>query len=184
MLLMMSRLSFLPLVTCLVFVASYAFSDELSELKEKAANGNAEAQLLLGYCYTSGQGVIKDPLEAVKWYRKAADQENAKAQLLLGSCYASGQGVAKDLVEAARWCRKAAVEGDGNAQLFLGTCYASGRGLIKDYVQSFAWLSLAAASGNEGARKSLPGIKLFLTPGQKAEGIKLARELEANIKKK
>jgi TPR repeat protein len=30
----------------------------------------------LGYCYKNGRGVSKDELEAVKWYRKAAEQGN------------------------------------------------------------------------------------------------------------
>ncbi len=47
-------------------------------------------------CYADGQGVAKDEVEAVKWYRKAAEQNDAQAQYNLGVCYADGQGVAKD----------------------------------------------------------------------------------------
>ena len=36
--------------------------------------GNADAQFDLGLKYENGQGVEKDALTAVKWYRKAADQ--------------------------------------------------------------------------------------------------------------
>ena len=56
----------------------------------------------------NGQGVAKDEVEAVKWYRKAAEQNDADAQNNLGVCYANGQGVAKDEVEAVKWYRKAA----------------------------------------------------------------------------
>ena len=59
-------------------------------------------------CYDNGQGVAKDDAEAVKWYRKAAEQNDAWAQFNLGYCYANGQGVAKDKVEAVKWYRKAA----------------------------------------------------------------------------
>ena len=34
--------------------------------------------------------------EAVRWYRKAAEQGHARAQCNLGYCYANGQGVTKD----------------------------------------------------------------------------------------
>jgi TPR repeat protein len=45
----------------------------------------------------------KDAIEAVKWYRKAAEQGDAPAQFNLGNSYANGEGVAKDAVEAAKW---------------------------------------------------------------------------------
>ena len=58
-------------------------------------------------CYESGQGVVKDLAEAVKWYRKAAEQGNDVAQVILGTCYEDGKGVVKDLTEAEKWYRKA-----------------------------------------------------------------------------
>ena len=69
------------------------------------------AQYNLGACYKNGIGVEKDPAEAVKWYRKAADQGIAKAQYNLGACYESGTGVERDPAEAARWFRMAADQG-------------------------------------------------------------------------
>jgi tetratricopeptide (TPR) repeat protein len=51
--------------------------------------------------------VAKDYAEAVKWYRKAAEQNLAVAQNRLGFCYAKGEGVAKDQVEAVKWYREA-----------------------------------------------------------------------------
>jgi len=39
-------------------------------------------------------------VEAVKWWRKAGEQNLAKAQCNLGNCYRDGQGVAKDEIEA------------------------------------------------------------------------------------
>jgi len=52
--------------------------------------------------------VAKDYVEAVKWYRKAAEQGHTEAQLNLGYCYANGQGVVKDKVEAYAWFSMAA----------------------------------------------------------------------------
>lgn len=42
------------------------------------------AQYNLGVCYDRGNGVTKNAEEAVKWYRKAAEQGYAKAQDSLG----------------------------------------------------------------------------------------------------
>ena len=38
-------------------------------------------------CYEYGTGVVKDKVEAVKYYKMAADQGNAKAQKNLGETW-------------------------------------------------------------------------------------------------
>ena len=43
--------------------------------------------------FANGDGVTKDKAEALKWYRKAADQGHAKAQYALGWMFANGDGV-------------------------------------------------------------------------------------------
>jgi uncharacterized protein len=59
--------------------------------------------------------VSQDFAEAVKWLRKAAEQNHADAQYSLGLCYASGRGVPKDAVAAVKWLRKAAEGGEVQA---------------------------------------------------------------------
>ena len=46
--------------------------------------------------YDRGAGVAEDDREAVKWYRRAAEQGDASAQLNLGFMYSNGEGVAQD----------------------------------------------------------------------------------------
>jgi uncharacterized protein len=55
--------------------------------------------------YAQGLGVEQDYAEAVKWYRKAADQGVTAAQSNLGLMYAQGLGVAQDYAEAVKWYR-------------------------------------------------------------------------------
>ena len=66
------------------------------------------------------QGVAQDYAEAVKWYRKAAEQGYTYAQYNLGYCYAKGQGASLDYSEAVKWYKKAAEQGDARAQNMLG----------------------------------------------------------------
>lgn len=73
-----------------------------------AGQGNAEAQHNLGGCYLEGNGVVKNSMEAAKWFRKAAEQGYKPAQIALSRCYARGVGVEKNLAEAVNWNRKAA----------------------------------------------------------------------------
>ena len=54
---------------------------------------HTNAQYNLGVMYATGVGVEKDAVEAVKWYRKAVEQNNPTAQYRLGFHYANGQGV-------------------------------------------------------------------------------------------
>ncbi len=71
------------------------------------APSEAEAQFALGYRYSLGQGVPKDAVKAVAWYRKAAAQGHARAQYNLGAAYASGTGVSASKYTAADWFFKA-----------------------------------------------------------------------------
>ncbi len=59
-----------------------------------------------------GQGVTQDYAEAVKRYRKAAQQGNALAQFNLGGMYYNGQGVTQDYVTAHMWWNIAASKGN------------------------------------------------------------------------
>ena len=74
-----------------------------------ASMGLADSQFNLGCCYLQGVGVAKNPAEAVKWYRKAADQGYAPAQNHLGILYGDGVGVAKDQVEAYAYLNLASI---------------------------------------------------------------------------
>ena len=48
-----------------------------------AEAGHSEAQDYLGWCYNNGQGVPQDYVEAVKWFRKAADEGTRMRKTLL-----------------------------------------------------------------------------------------------------
>ncbi len=50
----------------------------------------------------------QDYAEAVKWYRKAAEQGHATAQYNLGVMYGNGRGVTQDYVHAHMWFNLAA----------------------------------------------------------------------------
>jgi TPR repeat protein len=119
-------------------------------------------------------------VEAVKWYRKAAEQNYAKAQYNLGLCYEHGNGVAANRVEAAKWYRKAAEQNDVNAQFNLGMCYEEADPGTEDWAEVYKWLSLAAMQGHEGAKKFMTAAleSKLMTPEQIAQGQKRAREFK------
>jgi hypothetical protein len=65
--------------------------------------------------YEKGQGVPKNDMTAVKWYRLAAEQGHAYAQINLGVMYGIGKGGIKDWVYAHMWLNIAASSGNKNA---------------------------------------------------------------------
>ena len=75
-----------------------------------------EAQFNLGLCYEKGRGVEKDTREAVKWFRKSAEQGHADAQLALGYCYVIGEGVIQNDVKAYAWWALASANGHEKAR--------------------------------------------------------------------
>ena len=58
-------------------------------------------------------------MEAVRWYRAAADQGFAPAQFNLGAMHVKGQGVPVDCAAAAKWWKLAADQGDEGAIMGL-----------------------------------------------------------------
>ena len=62
--------------------------------------------------YDQGQGVIEDDIEAVRWYRLAAEQGLDAAQYQLGVMYTFGWGVLKDPVLAHMWFNIAGAYGN------------------------------------------------------------------------
>jgi TPR repeat protein len=126
--------------------------DSIGELRAKAESGNAAAQYNVGIMYDDGAGVIKDEVEAARWFRKAATQGDAKSQLCLGHKYRTGHGVLKDSAEAVKWYRKAAEQGLGEAQYFLGLSYSIGEGVPKDKRIAYEWNYKAAKQGLANAQ--------------------------------
>jgi TPR repeat protein len=101
--------------------------------------------------YANGQGVNPDYNEAIKWYRKAAEQGNAPAQFNLGVNYENGQGVNQDYNEAVKWYRKAAEQGNATAQSNLGVMYENGEGVEKDDDVAVDWYTKSAKAGYANA---------------------------------
>ena len=132
------------------------FDDKKFDAAQKAAAlGDANSQKYLGNAYSNGEGVAKDPVEAVKWWRKAAIQGHAGAQNNLGVAYNNGNGVAKDPVEGVKWTRKAADQGLDQAQFNLGLNYVKGEGVKQDVEEMLKWHYYAAMQGHAGAQESL-----------------------------
>lgn len=132
----------------------------------------------------NGKGGPEDAGEAVKWYRKAAEQGNAAAQWRLAVMYDQGDGVSQDFKKAVEWFQRSAEQGIAPAQLVLGGLYTLGiPGVLpKDYLQAVKWRRLAAEQGDANAVKAKDRLKSEMTAAQLTAAQPLAAELSKRIK--
>ncbi len=84
------------------------FATAIALWRKFAAEGNAEAETLLGAMYWSGEGVPRDHEEAARLYLSAAHKGYARAQNDIGFMYGFGEGVPPhDDVQAYKWLKLA-----------------------------------------------------------------------------
>ena len=76
------------------------YTAALSEFRPLADQGLATAQNNLGIMYHTGQGVVQDNAEGLRWFRMAAEQGHALALNNVGAMYENSQGVAQNYTEA------------------------------------------------------------------------------------
>jgi TPR repeat protein len=119
----------------------------IADLKEMAAAGDVKSQVQVGLAYLTGDGVHKDDVEAVKWLRKAADQDNPVAERFLAEMYFKGRGVTADNAEAAKWLRMAAEQGDARSQHNLAVLYTEGLGVPRNAKEAVKWMRKSADQG-------------------------------------
>ncbi len=124
-------------------------------LRERARNGDANAQLALGVRYHDGHGVARDDVQAFKWFLKAAEQGNPRGQYDVGLSYEDGLGVERDMSQAVSWYRKAAEQGLADAQTSIGIAYTRGLGVKQDRATAVQWYRKAAGQGEPGAQYDL-----------------------------
>src|SRR5262249_60219247 len=96
------------------------YATAFKELTPLAERGNADAQLILGKMYWKGEGVLKDPEQAMKLFKASALQGNADAQFFLGSIYLLPH---TDIAEGVKWLRHSAQQRNQDGHSMRGKAY-------------------------------------------------------------
>jgi|GEM_PF-2841468 len=105
------------------------------------------SQMRLGSFYDVGRGDQKDPQEAVRWYKLAADNGDERAQYVLAFHYEClEEGDHKK--EAVHYYQMAAEKGHDTAQIRLANCYLEGRGIEKNCEKGVELLLKVAGKKN------------------------------------
>ena len=76
-------------------------ADAAAQFRLLAENGELPAQLRLAHMYERGEGVLQSFVEAVRWYRSAAEQNSVFAMARLGEIYLAGMAAPDTATPAA-----------------------------------------------------------------------------------
>ena len=98
---------------------------------QAAQNGDPNGYFLLGFFYYQGEGVTQNFTEAIKWFKKAANNGLSNSYGFLGACYITQ----KNYVEAINWFKKAINNGDC-CYADLGACYLQ----LGKFTEAIPWL--------------------------------------------
>ena len=99
------------------------------EIKEKAGQGDSEAQFILSRMYRFDENVEKNGKLAFYWVEKAALQGHCRAQADLAGYY----DWHNDYENGVYWCKKAAEQGSEYACNSLAAYYLTGVGVKQDF---------------------------------------------------
>ncbi len=86
-------------------------------IKQRAAQGDPNAQYDLGLHYAIGDQVKEDQTEAMRWFAMAAEQGHVRAQSTMATHFWSGTGVGRDPKNAYFWALLARANGDETSKV-------------------------------------------------------------------
>lgn len=143
-----------------------------------------EEQFNTGLRFSKGiHGHAQDDVEAVQWFRKAADRGLDKAQHCLAYHYLIGLGVNKDANKALLWYQRAAEQGLVGSQFDLASLYFNGREIPPNLDFAKKWNDMAAAQGHPKANELQAKIKFAKTNIPLPEVEKVKPTIKVNFSK-
>ena len=124
----------------------------LRSLEKSARSGHREAAYTLARMLDQPEASRDDVLDAIRWYRIAAEKGKESAQLRLGYLYLAGLHIKKDEKEAAKWYSLASENGNLEAAFNLGQIYDFSGSDIRDSGLAKSFYKKAADAGYTKAR--------------------------------
>jgi TPR repeat protein len=113
----------------------------VNALHAKAEAGDAHAMGRLGFSYRDGtRGLAKNPREAFKWFKQAADHNDPPAATSCGVAYINGSGVERNHTRGISMISRAAALGSEHACSVLGWANECGHhGFDKNPSETTHW---------------------------------------------
>ncbi len=132
--------------------------NNLSEILNKARDGDTENLLLAGVLYLKGARITPDVSKALEYLDKSAQASNINAQKILAKEYMLGVAVPQDLKLSFEWTQKAAYSGDLESIHNLGVMYEEGQFVEKDIHKAIECFQKAADQGYVEAKVEIADI--------------------------
>lgn len=133
-------------------------SNSIETLLKLAESNDADAQYELAEAHRNGADTPENFVEALRWYRAAAELGLADAQNNLGAMYLAGMGTDNNPTEAVYWYQKAAEQEQMHAQFNLAMLYLNGNGVAQSDEDAANWLNAAAEQGDLEAISQLGNL--------------------------
>ncbi len=124
---------------------------EASRARAKAEDPNAQFKRARRLWIPGRRASRQKKLEAMKWYRSAAELGSREAQAQLGGIFLDFDLPFYDVPEGFRWMTRAAEQGHRGAQYFLGVQFATGELVKANPKKGLYWYRKAAAAGDAEA---------------------------------
>lgn len=131
-----------------------------------AAQGSAEAHLILGLINLDGSILKVDTITANRHFLAAARMGNASAMIQYGLGQANDRAGARI---ACDWFERASQFANARALRLLADCFAHGKGRPRDMTQARKLYAQAAAFGDRTARLKLTRHRFFGSGARMAE---------------
>lgn len=134
----------------------------LKALKREVSRNNVIAAHRLGLMFRDGKVIEKDPVQARKYLKLAAESDPIRfsyklglpeAQFALAEMLRNAVGGAADPAAAISWFEEAAELGYGPAQLAAAHMYMKGGNIKQSAERSFFWASIAVHRLSDAAQQ-------------------------------
>lgn len=153
------------------------FSERLKEAESKFTNNDVIgalqvlleienegchwARVEIGNIYElGGDGVERDPSQALRWYQKAVEStDDIYAHLAMGRLYANGEGIGINYEKAFTHFERAAKQLPA-AQIGLGLLFHRGAGRQRDLMKARQYFQMAAEAGYPLAIRFLASVEM------------------------
>jgi len=142
----------------LKFSAASNFVEAMKWYNKASKKNHGRAQHNIAVFHLNGEGVPKDPFEAIKWFKIAREngatgtrKEIATAQANIANDFYEN----KNFIEAVKWSKKSAKKGHSQAQFNIGVAYITGKGVPKNPYKALKWFEMAKENGDPEAQNAL-----------------------------
>lgn len=117
--------------------------------RQKAEAGGVEDWVRYARAMLKGPETLRNPQQALAWFRKAADQGYVPAQVEIGKMYEQGNGISQNYHRAMEWFQLAArLSNNKEAHFHIAEGYFRGHGVPQDYGAAVPYYMTAAKQGH------------------------------------